>query len=144
MTKKLTITAATAALLVVSMMPVLAEETVALPKKTGQLDTACVKTAIEKRETAIATMFGESSAAITNALVARKASTLAAWNEIDKKLRREALKTTAGQYRAAIKKARADLRTGRNAAWKDFKTVRKACGAGAMDDPVNQGLDEQL
>ncbi|HCR15267.1 MAG: hypothetical protein A2550_01880 [Candidatus Jacksonbacteria bacterium RIFOXYD2_FULL_43_21] len=107
-------------------------------KKT--VDIACVKTAVEKRETAIQASLDKFTTAVKTALTARKTALLAAWDITDLKQRAAAIKTAWNTYKKAEQSARKAFRTERNAIWKQFSTDRQACKA----TPTGENLGEDL
>lgn len=116
--------------------------------KTGapaaQVDVACVKAAVEKRETAIEAASDAYNTSVKAARLARKTAELAAWDLTDRKARKAAMTAAARGFREAVKTARNTLRTARQGAWKEYKKDLQACGArGGDEGGLNQSLDEQ-
>ncbi|MBI4034184.1 MAG: hypothetical protein HY378_01395 [Candidatus Brennerbacteria bacterium] len=105
----------------------------------------CVRSAIDKRDNAIISAANTFHALVTSALQTRINALKSAWANTDEKARKTALKTAWSAYRDATKKARRDLQSARKAAWKQYETDRKACGAGAVKEPGGgQGADASL
>ncbi|MEK7493863.1 MAG: hypothetical protein AAB630_01765 [Patescibacteria group bacterium] len=115
------------------------------PAVLSSLDVACIKSAVEKRDTAIIAAFDTLHDSAKTALTARKTALLAAWDITDRTARRAALKAAWKTYGDAIKSARATFRDARLAAWKQFRTDSKACGKSATsDDKTESGIDAKL
>ena len=109
------------------------------------LDIACIKSAVEKRDTAIIAAFDALHDSAKTALIARKTALLAAWDIADRTARRAALKNAWKTYGEAIASARRTFRAARLAAWQQFRTDRKACGkAATSDDRTESGIDAKL
>jgi hypothetical protein len=104
---------------------------------------ACMKPAIDKRDTAISAAvdaFATSSKAV---LSTRKAALMAAWDLTDVSARRTALSAAWKASREGMSSARKGLRDAKANAWKQFSTDRKACG-GQGEDSSNSSLDANL
>lgn len=109
------------------------------------IDIACVRNAIEKRDTAVIAAVDAYATAVKSALSTRKDAEKAAWNLTDRTARRTALKAAQMTYRNSVRAARKAFRDARNSAWKQFRTDRKACGGSAGSEELgSQGLDENL
>src|SRR3989338_7870232 len=146
MTKKIIIPSALAIALALGVLsPALATDTTSTTstkpgKEKRELDLACMRTAIEKRENTIQTAFGGYSGYITSALTTRKTGLLAAWQIESKKDRVAAYLKTWKTWREARQGAKKTYNTARIDAWKLFKTDRQACGSGPTGE--NPGHDE--
>lgn len=88
---------------------------------------ACVKTAVDKRETAVQTAFDTFSASAKSALQARKSELLTAWDIVDRIQRRTAINSAWNKFRTAQKEAKKVFNQSRLSAWNQFTTDRKAC-----------------
>ena len=102
-------------------------------------DINCVKTAVDKRETAIQSTLDAFYNSVKSAFQARKTALLTAWGITDAKQRQVAIKDAWKTFTTAYKTARKTFNTARAAAWKQFATDRKACKAPATGE--NQGSD---
>ena len=91
------------------------------------IDTACAKTAVEKRENAIIAAEDASSASMKTALTTRLTALSAAWGQTDTAAREAALKAAHSAFKGSWKTTSTTLRTARKAAWSTFKTDAKAC-----------------
>lgn len=91
------------------------------------VDIACMKAAVEKREDAIIASKEKAFASFDAAFKARRNSLSAAWTITIAKDRRTAINTAWSTFRASHKAARTQLRTEDKALWSTFKTDSKAC-----------------
>ena len=113
-----------------------------LPAPSKQLDIACIKTAVEKRENAIQSAWDKFSVSIKSALEMRKGELIAAWDITDKVQRRNAINAAWMKFKNSRISARKTLNEERRAIWKQFKTDRRLCGSGPTGE--NQGTDIAL
>lgn len=104
-----------------------------------QVDTACVKAAVVKRESAIQTAFSAYSSSINGALSTRASELSAAWDITDARQRRAAIVVAWAKYRTSRMSANKILRQARLAIWKQFTADRKACGSGPTGEDM--GID---
>ena len=142
------------ALLATSVLPVAAADVMTKPdtglkpnKSIVVVDGTCMVTAVTKRDNAILAAMDAYSAAVHSALQTRTSAVTTAWQNTDVKARRAAIKAAYLAGRTTVKTARKDWKAGRDAAWKQFRTDRKACGATAADvanDTVQQSSDTLL
>ena len=103
---------------------------------------ACVKTAVDKRETAIQTVFSAFNASITSALQTRKTELSAAWGVAEKGARNQAIKSAWEKFKTAKRGASDTFNKARKSAWSQFTIDRKACKATSTgEDP---GADMSL
>ncbi len=93
----------------------------------ANIDTACVQTAVAKRETALWTAVDAHYASMKTAMTTRAAALNSAWGQTDGKTREAEIKAAHTAFRTSAKTASTTLRTARNAAWKTFKTDAKTC-----------------
>lgn len=93
--------------------------------KTRALNTTCMSSAVEKRETALVTAWGDFNTSITKALTDRKAGLIAAWTQTEVTKRSSALKTTWANWKTAKKSAHTEFKADRKVAWETFKTTAK-------------------
>lgn len=107
------------------------------------VDIACMKTAVETRETAILAAFNKFSDAGVAALEKRKTDLVAAWGISDREDRQDAIKTAWSTFKESAKIAKRTLKKERKDAWKAFKEARKACG-GSQEDDAGERSDNQL
>lgn len=106
------------------------------------INLACVKAAVDKRETSIINTHSAFSTAITSAFNIRKTELLAAWDIVNWKDRNVAIKATWKKFNEANKTARKTFNETRKAAWTQFTAERKACKAQPTGE--SQGLDLNL
>ncbi len=95
------------------------------PKPTP--DLACIKRAVDTRETSLGTAFSNLSTKVSAAYTARKAELAKAYDITDAKARRVAVRTAFKNFSISVKSAREEFRKSREGAWKTFETDRKAC-----------------
>ena len=107
---------------------------------TASIDIACMKTAVEAREDAVKAAFDKFSSSISLALQTRKSELSTAWTITDKTQRRNAIKTAWKNFTKSKKDATKIFRTEKLAAWKQFKTSRKACGSGPTGESSGQDI----
>lgn len=91
------------------------------------INTACMETAVDARETAIGTAFDTMQSAVKAGLATRKSSLHDAWGLTDRTARRAAIKTAWAKWSTDNKAAQAALKTNRKVAWNNFQTAAKAC-----------------
>jgi len=104
------------------------------------VDTACVQTALDTRETAIGTAFDTMQSAVKAGLATRKSSLHDAWGLSDRTARRAAIKTAWAKWSSDNKAAQAALKTSRKAAWGTFQTtVKNTC---KVSVPPEEGLKQ--
>lgn len=102
-------------------------------KKSTTIDTACVQSAIDKRDNAIITAFDVFHTTVVSALQTRRDALKAAWGMADKAQRNAASKAAWSAYSTSLRAARKALVQSRHAAWNQFRTDRKTCNAPAAD-----------
>ena len=95
--------------------------------KATTWNSACIVTAVEKRENAIIAAQDSLSAAIKASLEKRKTALVAAWGISIAKDRRQARQTAWNTFRTEQKTARQTHLTAQKAAWSQFKIDAKAC-----------------
>jgi hypothetical protein len=92
------------------------------------IDATCMAAAVETRETALATAWGELTSGISSALSDRKTALIAAWNMSSATERTAALKTAWKEWKADKKALHTEFRKDRKAAWDAFKkTAKDSC-----------------
>ena len=134
-------------------LPVFAQITTPTPVPTStpapshspmpKVNTACMQTAVGKRDGAIISGLDAYYNAAKSALTSRQTALQGAWGITDKKAHTEAQRKAWSDYRASIKAARKTFQSARTSAWKQFSTDAKACH-GATEEFGSQGTDEQL
>jgi hypothetical protein len=92
---------------------------------TGDLN--CLKTAVEKRETALQAAFEKFATTWKNALETRKQELLAAWGLSDKNQRRTAIQLAHSKFLKTKIEARSTYNKERLAAWAQFRKDKKSC-----------------
>ncbi len=100
---------------------------------------ACVKKAVEKRETTIQTAFDDFTTTIKSALQTRKNELLAAWDISERNERRIAIQNAWNKFREAKRTAIRTFNQARLTAWKQFTIERRACKA--LPTNENPGID---
>lgn len=105
------------------------------------LDTACMSTAVDTRDTAVISAEASLHTAWSAALATRKDSLKTAWALSDTTARRQAIRAAWKAYRTSRSAAWKAWTTGRNGAWKTWSTDRKACGASSTDDKTDKSID---
>ena len=107
-------------------------------KKT--VDSSCMQTAVNTRETAIASTFVEFNTSILTALTLRKTALNAAWGMTEMSDQKTALKKAWMDWKTAKKAASMKLKTDRKATWDTFKTTAKtSC---KMETPKEESLEK--
>ena len=145
MTRKITQSAIIASLLLASALPALAQTTANTTTKitAPKIDSACMQTAVGKRDEALVSDFGAYSSTITSLFQTREAALKAGW-ALTGKDRRTALNTAWKASNTSQKQAMQTFRSAKKSDWNTFYTDRKACGAGAAsEDSGNAGHDAQ-
>lgn len=137
--KKLSLAVIILAFIAVTGLAVFAQETSA---KAKQVDIACVKSAVTKREDAVLTAWQKLSDSINSALQARKTKLIAAWDITDKKERNKAVQAAWTGFKESKKNAVNSFRQEKLAAWQQFKSDVKSCGT--LSTGENQGSDISL
>lgn len=130
-------------ILVAFAVPVFAQNALAVSKRG--VDLVCMQNAVEKRDTAIITAFSAFSNSIQLALSTRMIELKAAWGIQDASARKQAIKSAWEKYKKSAKSARETMQAARKNAWDQFKSDRKACGAGAVkEDTTPPTVDNNL
>lgn len=106
------------------------------------VNIACVKTAVDTRETAIGSAVSTAATAVNSAYATRKTALLAAWDIQDNASRKSAIKTAWETWKQSLKDTRKTFNDARKAAWKQFATDRRTCKAPATGE--NPGNDQIL
>lgn len=108
-----------------------------------KVNTACMQTAVGKRDGAIISALDAYYNAAKSALTARQTALQGAWGITDKKAHTEVMRKAWSDYRASIKATRKTFQSARASAWKQFGTDTKGC-RGASEEFGSQGTDDQL
>ena len=112
---------------------------------TADVDTNCIKTAIEKRDSAVISAFDSYAAKIKTALQIRKEALKSAWDLTVKKDRNNAVKTAWKNFKDSRVNTQKEFKTAKLNAWKTFKTDRKTCKGGNQNiDHILGGSDSSL
>lgn len=90
------------------------------------VDLACAKAAVEKREDSIIAAFAQFNADIADGLTTRRDKLETAWDDANTVTRKSAISATWKEWKATKKSAHADLKSTRKAAWSEFKTTMKS------------------
>lgn len=91
------------------------------------INSECMKSAIEVRDTAIIGALDTFSGKVRSALMTRKDTLKTSW-DLSGKPRRDAIKSAWRIYNTSIKSAKQEHQSARRAAWTAFHTARAACG----------------
>jgi len=118
---------------------------VALPASAA-LDSACMASAVEKRDNAIISAWNAYSAKVKTALESRRDSVKTAWanTEVGVTSRRAAIRSAWRNFISTVRSARRELKSSRLSAWRTFRNERKSCGASAADEPYNSGNEGEM
>jgi hypothetical protein len=104
------------------------------------VNTTCMATAVETRESSLMTAWNELMTTITTALTERKTALVAAWGMSSASDRNRALTTAWKEWRADKKAAHAEFRKDRKAAWDAFKkTAKDTC---KISVPKDEALEK--
>lgn len=98
-------------------------------KKEKVVDLNCVKTAVEKRETAIIAAIDTYSTSVKASFEARKTALLVAWGITDTKARNIAIKNAFAKNKVAKRVATKIYKKARLITWQQFTKARIACNA---------------
>lgn len=123
--------------------PAFAATTTPVVKATStstKIDYACVQSAVDTREDAIATAFTTFSSAESASLTARKSALHDAWGQTDAKTRRAARSKAWSDFNVANKSAYSALRAGKKAAWATFESASKTCHAPVVETANAEGV----
>ncbi|MFA6523588.1 MAG: hypothetical protein WCS85_04445 [Candidatus Peribacteraceae bacterium] len=109
------------------------------------IDSACVITALDKRDDAIIAAFDLYAASERTALVARMNALKSDWGITDATQRKAAIKDAWKTYRDSIKSANSTFRIARKEAWKQFKADAKVCKVSLpVEESNGQSADSLL
>jgi acyl-CoA reductase-like NAD-dependent aldehyde dehydrogenase len=109
------------------------------PPKGKEVDLACMKNAVEKREDALKTARETYFNKISQAYNERKTALLNAWTIENHKERQKKIHEAWNNFRKSVKSAKEEYRKAHNQAWKTFVQDRKNCGSGPTGE--NPGID---
>jgi acyl-CoA reductase-like NAD-dependent aldehyde dehydrogenase len=109
------------------------------PPKGKEVDLACMKNAVEKREEALKTARETYFNKISQAYTERKSALLNAWTIENHKERQKKIHEAWNNFRKSVKSAKEEYRKAHNQAWKTFVQDRKNCGSGPTGE--NPGID---
>ncbi len=101
---------------------------------------SCVKTAVVKRDSTLATAVDTFAEAFKSAVSERTANVSAALDLTDKKSRKDAIKNASMKFHDAKQGARKAFNASGKSAWDGFRADIKTCG-GASDEHGNAGED---
>ncbi len=113
----------------VAMVPFSAEAAIATTTKDKKaLNLTCMQTAIDTREAALISAFGDFKTSMDEALSDRKTALHDAWGISVRADRNKAIKTAWSDWRSDKKEAYAELKSDRKTAWATFsKTAKSTC-----------------
>jgi hypothetical protein len=93
---------------------------------SSTINLTCMQTAVQERETAVASAFDAFATDMKAAYADRKAALNTAWGMTDAKERNTAIKAAWKEFRKDRVEARKDLGTAKKNAWREFRTTAKA------------------
>lgn len=102
------------------------------------VDTACMQTAVEKRDNAVIVAVKTFNDSWVKALETRRDELKAAWAMTDPAARKTAVRNAWKKYRESRKMSRETFKSARKNAWSTFKADAKACKAVTTGD---EGMD---
>lgn len=97
------------------------------------VDIACMKTAVEKRENALLSAYDTYAGKLRTARETRKTDLLAGWSIQDPKERQTAIKTAWDKYRQSVRTATIEWNQSRKTIWIQFAQDAKNCKASAVE-----------
>ena len=97
------------------------------------VNIACMKTAVEKRENALLSAYDTYVGKIKTAHETRKTDLLAAWSIQDPKERHTAVKNAWDKYRQSVKTATTEWNQSQRTIWTQFVQEAKNCKASAVE-----------
>jgi acyl-CoA reductase-like NAD-dependent aldehyde dehydrogenase len=109
------------------------------PPKGKEVDLACMKNAVEKREDALKTARETYFNKISQAYDERKTALLNAWTIQNHKERRQKIQEAWNNFRKSVKSAWSEYKKAHNQIWKTFVQDRKNCDSGPTGE--NPGID---
>ena len=107
----------------------------------------CVKTAIDKKDTATKNIISSSSASVLAAIDGRNACQKSALDLATNSERVKAYKVCRDNYNKAVKSARDSAQKDKNAAWQTYKTDIRSCYgtvASSTDDILVSGSPDEV
>jgi hypothetical protein len=126
-------------------IPALANAATETSVQIQKIDTACMQSAVSKREATIASGFSAYSSSVSSALKARATAFASAWELTSAKARNTALKAAWKAYKSSISSARSAWSKARRSSWVAFYDARKSCGANATaEDTTTHSVDATL
>ena len=132
-------------LLVVSLFVLAQEPTSTPPTSTPtpprgtQIDLACMKNAVEKRENDLKTARETYFSKINQAYEERKTALLNAWSIANHKERQKAIHSAWSNFRKNVNSAKTEYRKAHLRIWRNFVQDRKNCRFGPTGE--NPGID---
>jgi hypothetical protein len=97
------------------------------------VDVACMKTAVEKRENALLSAYDVYAGKLKTARETRKTDLLAAWSIQDPKERQTAVKSAWDKFRQSVKTATIEWNQSRKTIWIQFAQDAKNCKASTVE-----------
>jgi peptidoglycan hydrolase-like protein with peptidoglycan-binding domain len=97
------------------------------------VDIACMKTAVEKRENALLSAYDTYSQKLRTARETRETDLLVAWSIQDPKERHTAIKVAWEKYRQSVKTATTEWNQSRRTTWIQFAQDAKNCKASTVE-----------
>lgn len=105
------------------------------------VNIACMKTAVEKRENALLIAYDTYAGKLKTARETRKTDLLAGWSIQDPKERHTAIKAAWDKYRQSVKTATTEWNQGRKTIWTQFAQDAKNCNASAAETPNLENVE---
>jgi uncharacterized membrane protein len=109
------------------------------PHKGKEVDLACMKNAVEKREDALKTARETYFNKVMQAYEARKSALLDAWTIQNHKERQKKIHEAWKNFRESVRSAWLEYKKEHNQIWKTFVQERKNCKANSTGE--NPGID---
>lgn len=103
---------------------------------------ACIKPALEIRETMVASAYSTMSSCVNTALGARKTALLAAWTIAATGERNSTINKVWNDFRKARKECQNTYKTASKNAWSAYKIAANACRPGIGNDSLGSESDQ--
>ena len=108
------------------------------------VDTACMITAVEKRDNAVITAWDTFSTTYKTALETRRDALKTAWADTNRNTRKASIRNAWKAFRNSKKSAWRTRKASIRSAWRQFKSERQTCGATAADESGTQAIDTSV
>jgi hypothetical protein len=108
------------------------------------VDVMCVGNAVNARELTLSTSAAAHSQTVAGAYSARATALASAYTGTDPKTVKAQVKSAWDTYATTVKDAKKAWQTGRENAWKTFRSAVKVCKGGeSINDSANASLEQQ-